>query len=74
MDEKCLALGLPFEQIWDEVRNIISERKYAAKVDDMNDRCRRRLQNAREKLEGTQSSKKNPNPAAQVALIDEDPN
>ena len=70
VDEKCLALGLPFEQIWDEVRNIISERKYAAKVDDMNDRCRRRLQNAREKLEGTQSSKKNPNPAAQVALID----
>ena len=71
VDEKCLALGLSFEQIWNEVRNIISERKYAAKVDDMNDRCRRRLQDAREKLEGTQPSKKNPNPAAQVALIDE---
>ena len=71
VDEKCLALGLSFEQIWNEVRNIISERKYAAKVDDMNDRCRRRLQDAREKLEGTQPSKKNSNPAAQVALIDE---
>ena len=71
VDKKCLALGLSFEQIWNEVRNIISERKYAAKVDDMNDRCRRRLQDAREKLEGTQPSKKNPNPAAQVALIDE---
>jgi CRISPR-associated protein Csc3 len=70
VDEKCLALGLPFEQIWNEVRNIISERKYAAKVDDMNDRCRRRLKNAREKLEGTQPSKKNPNPAVQIALID----
>ena len=71
VDEKCLALGLPFEQIWNEVRNIISERKYAAKVDDMNDRCRGRLQNAREKLQGTKPSKKNPNPTAQIALIDE---
>lgn len=71
VDEKCLALGLPFDQIWNEVRNIISERKYAAKVDDMNDRCQRRLRDAREKLEGTQPSKKNPDPAAQLALIDE---
>ena len=71
VDEKCLSLGLSFQQIWNEVRNIISERKYAAKVDDMNDRCRRRLQDAREKLEGTQPSKKNPNPTAQIALIDE---
>ena len=70
VDEKCLALGLPFDQIWNEVRNIISERKYAAKVDDMNDRCRRRLQDAREKLERLQPSKKNPDPAAQIALID----
>ena len=71
VDEKCLSLGLSFQQIWNEVRNIISERKYAAKVDDMNDRCQGRLQVAREKLEGTQPSKKNPDPAAQIALIDE---
>ncbi len=71
VDEKCLSLGLSFQQIWNEVRNIISERKYAAKVDDMNDRCRGRLQNAREKLQGTKPSKKNPDPAAQIALIDE---
>ena len=71
VDEKCLALGLSFDQIWNEVRNIISERKYAAKVDDMNDRCRGRLQNAREKLQGTKPSKKNPDPVAQIALIDE---
>ena len=70
VDEKCLALGLPFEQIWNEVRNIISERKYAAKVDDMNDRCRGRLQNVREKLQGAKPSKKNPDPMAQIALID----
>ena len=70
VDEKCLSLGLSFQQIWNEVRNIINERKYASKVDDMNDRCRRRLQAVREKLEGTKPSKKNPNPAAQVALID----
>ena len=71
VDEKCLSLGLSSEQIWNEVRNIISERKYAAKVDDMNDRCRRRLQETRGKLERTQPSKKNPNPAAQVELIDD---
>lgn len=71
VDEKCLSLGLPFQQIWNEVRNIISERKYAAKVDDMNDRCQGRLQNAREKLQGTKPSKKNPDPVAQIALIDE---
>ena len=71
VDEKCLSLGLSFQQIWNEVRNIISERKDAAKVDDMNDRCRGRLQAAREKLQGTKPSKKNPDPAAQIALIDE---
>ena len=70
VDEKCLALGLSFEQIWNEVRNIISERKYAAKVDDMNDRCRGRLQNAREKLQRIKPNKKNPDPVAQIALID----
>ena len=71
VDEKCLSLGLSFQQIWNEVRNIISERKYAAKVDDMNDRCQGRLQSAREKLQGTKPSKKNPDPTAQIALIDE---
>ena len=71
VDEKCLSLGLSFDQIWNEVRNIISERKYASRVDDMNDRCRTRLESAREKLETTQPSKMNPNPAAQVGLIDE---
>ena len=71
VDEKCLSLGLSFQQIWNEVRNIISERKYAAKVDDMNARCRRRLQDSREKLQQTKPSKKNPDPAAQIALIDE---
>ena len=71
VDEKCLSLGISFQQIWNEVRNIISERKYAAKVNDMNDRCRRRLQDARKKLETAKPSKKNPNPAAQVLLIDE---
>ena len=70
VDEKCLSLGLSFQQIWNEVRNIISERKYAAKVDDMNDRCRGRLQSTREKLQGTKPSKKNPDPVAQIALID----
>ncbi|MDE0505262.1 MAG: type I-D CRISPR-associated protein Cas10d/Csc3, partial [Candidatus Poribacteria bacterium] len=71
VDEKCLSLGLSFDRIWNEVRNIISERKYASKVDDMNDRCRRRLQDARAKSEKTKPSKKNPNPASQVVLIDE---
>lgn len=71
VDEKCLSLGISFHQIWNEVRNIISERKYAAKVDDMNDRCRRRLQDARKKLETAKPSKRNPDPAAQILLIDE---
>ncbi len=71
VNEKCLSLGLSFEQIWNEVRNIISERKYASKVDDMNDRCQRRLQDDREKSERTQPSKKNPNPVAQVKFIEE---
>ncbi len=71
VDEKCLSLGVSFQQIWNEVRNIISERKYASKVDDMNARCRRRLQNSRKKLETAKPSKKNPDPAAQIPLIDE---
>ena len=71
VDEKCLSLGLSFQQIWNEVRNIISERKYATNVDDMNNRCQGRLQDHRDKLQGTKPSKKNPDPAAQIALIDE---
>ena len=71
VDEKCLSLGLSFQQIWNEVWNIISERKYATNVDAMNDRCRGRLQNAREKLVGMKPSKKTPDPAAQIVLIDE---
>ena len=30
VDEKCIALGVSFAKIWNEVRNIISERKYVA--------------------------------------------
>ena len=71
VDEKCLSLGLSFQQIWNEVQNIISERKYASNVDAMNDRCRGRLQNTREQLDGAKPSRKNPDPAAQVVLIDE---
>ncbi|MDE0685651.1 MAG: type I-D CRISPR-associated protein Cas10d/Csc3, partial [Candidatus Poribacteria bacterium] len=71
VDEKCLSLGLSFQEIWNEVQNIISERKYATNVDAMNDRCRGRLQNARGKLVGMKPSKKNPDPAAQIVLIDE---
>ena len=71
VDEKCLSLGVSFQEIWNEVRNIISQRKYAANVDAMNDRCRGRLQNTRQQLVGTKPSKKNPDPVAQVVLIDE---
>lgn len=69
VDGKCLSLGLTFEQIWNEVRNMVSEKKYD--VDDLNERCRGRLLGEREKLETMRPSKKNPNPAAQVGLIDE---
>ena len=52
VDEKCLALGVSFSEIWNEVRNIISERKYVvnAKVDAMNAKCRERLEGIRDKL------------------------
>ncbi len=52
VDEKCLALGVSFAEIWNEVRNIISERKYVAnaKVDAMNAKCRERLEGIRDKL------------------------
>ncbi|MCE2415945.1 type I-D CRISPR-associated protein Cas10d/Csc3 [Candidatus Poribacteria bacterium] len=71
IDEKCLLLRLSFQEIWNEVRNIISEKNYATNVDAMNDRSRGRLQEERRKLLGSKPSKKNPDPAAQVALIDE---
>ena len=71
VDKKCLSLGISFQKIWNEVQNIISQKKYAANVDAMNDRCRGRLQNTRQQLIGTKPSKKNPDPAAQVTLIDE---
>ena len=52
VDEKCIALGVSFAEIWNEVRNIISERKYVAnaKVDNMNTKCRERLEGIRDKL------------------------
>ena len=52
VDEKCMALGVSFAEIWNEVRNIISERKYVAnaKVDAMNTKCRERLEGIRDKL------------------------
>ena len=52
VDEKCIALGVSFAEIWNEVRNIISERKYVAnaKVDTMNTKCRDRLERIRDKL------------------------
>lgn len=71
IDEKCLLLRLSFQQIWNEVRNIISEKNYATNVDVMNDRSRGRLQEERRKLVNSKPSKKKPDPAAQVTLIDE---
>ena len=52
VDEKCVALGVSFAEIWNEVRNIISERKYVAnaKVDTMNAKCQERLEGIRNKL------------------------
>ena len=52
VDKKCIGLGVPFREIWNEVRNIISERKYVAsgKVDDMNADFRRRLEGIRDEL------------------------
>lgn len=52
VDEKCIALGVPFAEIWNEVWNIISERKYVsnAKIDAMNAKCRERLEGIQDKL------------------------
>ncbi|MCG9128641.1 type I-D CRISPR-associated protein Cas10d/Csc3 [Candidatus Poribacteria bacterium] len=71
IDEKCLLLGISFEEIWNEVRNIISEKSYAANVDVMNDRALGRLQEEGKKLLNSKPTKKNPDPAAQAALINE---
>ena len=68
VDEKCITLGVSFAEIWNEVRNIISERKYVAnaKVDAMNTKCRERLEGIRNKL-----SKPEPNIVQQRVLLDE---
>ncbi len=71
IDEKCLLLRLPFQDILNEVRNIITEKNYATNVDAMNDRTHGRLQAERGKLVNSKPTKKNPDPTAQVALIDE---
>ena len=68
VDEKCIALGVSFSEIWNEVRNIISERKYVAnaKVDAMNTKCQERLEGIRNKL-----GRPDPNVIGQRALLDE---
>lgn len=68
VDEKCIALGVSFAEIWNEVWNIISERKYVAnaKVDAMNTKCQERLEGIRDKL-----NKPDPNLVAQRTLLDE---
>ena len=71
IDEKCLLLRLPFQDILNEVRNIITEKNYAVNVDVMNDRTHGRLQEERRKLADSKPTKKNPDPTAKMALIDE---
>ena len=68
VDEKCIALGVSFAEIWNEVRNIISERKYVAnaKVDAMNTKCQERLEGIRNKL-----GRSDPNVIGQRVLLDE---
>ena len=68
VDEKCIALSVSFAEIWNEVRNIISERKYVAnaKVDVMSIKCGERLQGIRDKL-----SESDPNVVGQVKLLDD---
>ncbi len=68
VDEKCITLGVSFAEIWHEVRNIISERKYVAnaKVGAMNTKCQERLQGIRNKL-----NEPDPNVIAQRTLLDE---
>ena len=52
IDERCLALGVSFAEIWNEVRNKINRKKY--NIDDMNAKCLERLEKARNKLGGTE--------------------
>ena len=52
VDEKCLALGVSFAEIWNEVRNKINRKKY--NIDDMNARCLERLEKGRDKLGRTE--------------------
>ena len=52
VDEKCMALGVSFSEIWNEVRNKINKKKY--NVDDMNARCLERLEKACNKLSETE--------------------
>ena len=51
IDEKCIALGLPCGQIFNEVRNKISDRSYIDKVNQINQKCLQRLEATRAKLE-----------------------
>lgn len=52
VDEKCMALGVSFAEIWNEVRNKINRKKY--NIDDMNARCLARLEKSRNKLGRTE--------------------
>lgn len=52
IDKKCMALGVSFSEIWNEVKNKINRKKY--NVDDMNAKCLDRLEKARNKLRGTE--------------------
>ena len=52
VDEKCMALGVSFAEIWNEVRNKITKKKY--NIDDMNAKCLERLEKTRNKLGGTE--------------------
>ena len=56
VNEKCIALGVSFAEIWNEVRNKISRKKY--NVDDMNAGCLKRLEKARNELSETEQKPK----------------
>lgn len=49
VDSKCLELGISFDEIFQEVRNIISGKNYSKKVDQMNAKLRERLRKFIEK-------------------------
>lgn len=52
VDEKCLALGVSFSEIWNEVQNKINRKKY--NIDDINARCLERFEKAPNKLSGAE--------------------